>query len=449
MIFLLFFLGAISLFFLFVKHRKNEPINPPPGPKGLPIIGNLHQFDPSKPAHLYFAKLAKIYGPILSLRLGQRTMVVIQSAKVAKQVLQAPHNNFCNRLITAGAQRLSYNGLDVVFAPYGDYYREVKKLFVVHVLSTKRVQSFTPIRQEEVSRIVRKISTLSSDSKVVNLSELAVSYTTSILCRIAFSKRYEDDETSRSRFHNLLNEAQAMFAGFFFVDHFPLVGHWVDKLAGKYSRLEKTFKKLEDFYEEIINDHRNKPKSAQEDIIDILLNLKNEGSFAFELTMDHIKATLMDMFVAGTDTMTAMIVWVMTELARNPDVMEKVQQELRNAIQNKGYVEEDDLSNLEYFKAVVKETFRLHPPGPILIPRESLEKNTIEGYDILPNTIISLNLWAIGRDPEFWDDPDSYKPERFLGSSVNFLGHDFQFIPFGSGKRVCPGLNLCLPFLDP
>lgn len=193
MIFLLFFLGAISLFFLFVKHRKNEPINPPPGPKGLPIIGNLHQFDPSKPAHLYFAKLAKIYGPILSLRLGQRTMVVIQSAKVAKQVLQAPHNNFCNRLITAGAQRLSYNGLDVVFAPYGDYYREVKKLFVVHVLSTKRVQSFTPIRQEEVSRIVRKISTLSSDSKVVNLSELAVSYTTSILCRIAFSKRYVFD----------------------------------------------------------------------------------------------------------------------------------------------------------------------------------------------------------------------------------------------------------------
>lgn len=154
------------------------------------------------------------------------------------------------------------------------------------------------------------------------------------------------------------------------------------------------------------------------------------------------------MFVAGTDTMTAMIVWVMTELARNPDVMEKVQQELRNAIQNKGYVEEDDLSNLEYFKAVVKETFRLHPPGPILIPRESLEKNTIEGYDILPNTIISLNLWAIGRDPEFWDDPDSYKPERFLGSSVNFLGHDFQFIPFGSGKRVCPGLNLGVAVLE-
>lgn len=445
---LFLFIGALSIVFLYLKYRKTEPYHPPPGPRGLPIIGNLHQFDPSKPAHLYFTKLAKTYGPILSLRLGQRTMVVIQSAKIAKQVLQAPHNNFCNRLITTGAQRLSYNGLEVVFAPYSDYYREIKKVFVVHLLSNKRVQSFAPIRLEEVSRIIQKISSLSSASKIVNLSELAVSYTTSIICRIAFGKRYEDDEGSRSRFHSLLQDAQALFAGFFFTDHFPFVGQWLDKLTGKFSKLEKTFKDLEDFYEEIINDHLKKPKSEQEDIIDILLQLKNEGSFAFELTMDHIKATLMDMFVAGTDTMTAMIVWVMTELMRNPKAMEKVQNELRSSIQNKDLLVENDLANLEYFKAVVKETFRLHPPGPILIPRESLQKNTIAGYDILPKTIISLNLWAIGRDPEFWDEPDSFKPERFLGSSVNFLGHDFQLIPFGAGKRVCPGLNLGVAVLE-
>ncbi|KAL2892862.1 Cytochrome P450 83B1 [Bienertia sinuspersici] len=432
---LLLLISALPLIYLVLKYRKNESCNLPPGPKGLPIIGNLHQLDTSKPTHEYFVKQAQIYGPIMSLQLGQRTMVVVQSANIAKQVLQAPHNNFCNRLITAGARRLSYNGLDVVFASYDDYYREIKKVFVVHLLSNKRVQSFAPIRHEEASRIIHKVSSHSSASETVNVSELAVSYTTSIICRIAFGKR-------------LLHDAQIQFASFFFTDHFPSVGHWIDRLSGKFARLEKTYKDLEDFYEEIINDHLNKPKSDQEDIIDILLQLQKEGSFAIELTMDHIKATLMDMFVAGTDTMNAMIVWVMTELVRHPNVMDKVQDELRNAIQNKGYVEENDLSNLEYFKAVVKETFRIHPPGPILIPRESLEKSTIAGYDILPKSIIALNLWAIGRDPEFWDDPDSFKPERFLGSSVNFLGHDFQLIPFGAGKRVCPGLNLGVAVLE-
>ncbi|KAL2892866.1 Cytochrome P450 83B1 [Bienertia sinuspersici] len=443
----LLLIAAIPLIYLVLRCRKKESYNPPPGPKGLPIIGNLHQFDPSKLTHEYFVKQAQIYGPILSLRLGQRTMVVVQSANVAKQVMQAPHNSFCNRLITAGARRLSYNGLDVVFAPYDDYYREIKKIFMVHLLSNKRVQSFAPIRQEEVSRIIQKVSSLSSDSNTVNVSELAVSYTTSIICRIAFGKRYEDDESSTSRFHSLLHDAETQLASFFFTDHFPSVGHWIDTLSGKFSRLEKTYKDLEEFYEEIINDHLNKPKSDQEDIIDILLQLQKEGSFAIELTMDHIKATLM-MFVAGTDSMNAMIVWAMTELMRHPKVMDKVQQELRNTIQNKRYVEENDLSNLEYFKAVVKETFRIHPPGPILIPRETLEKSTIAGYDILPKTIVALNLWAINRDPEFWDDPDSFKPERFLGSSVNFLGHDFQLIPFGAGKRVCPGLNLGVAVLE-
>lgn len=104
--------------------------------------------------------------------------------------------------------------------------------------------------------------------------------------------RYENEDGTRSNFHGLLSEAQALFAGFFFADHFPSLG-WVDKITGQYSRLEKTFKKMDEFYEKVIEDHLNKPKSHQEDIIDILLRLKNEGSFAFELTMEHIKATLM------------------------------------------------------------------------------------------------------------------------------------------------------------
>lgn len=176
----------LTLILLPKQHKKIEEFRPPPGPKGLPIIGNLHQFDPSKPAHLYFAKLAKIYGPIFSLRLGHRSMVVIQSAKMAKEVLQTQDKNFINRFSSVGARRLSYNGLDLLFAPYNDYYTEIKKFLVVHFLSSEKVQSFAPIRQKEISRLIQKIST----SNVVNLSELIVNYATSNICNIAFGKRY-------------------------------------------------------------------------------------------------------------------------------------------------------------------------------------------------------------------------------------------------------------------
>ncbi|XP_057527276.1 cytochrome P450 71A1-like [Amaranthus tricolor] len=430
------------IFFLILsnKQRKNKQYRFPPGPKKLPFIGNLHQFDPSKPAHVFFSKLAKIYGPIMSLQLGQRTMVMIQSPRIAKSFLLAQDNNYYNRFLPVSARMFSYNGLGVFFSPYNENYIEMKKMFVVHLLNSKVVQSFASIRREEVSRIIHKISDLSYNSEIVNLSDLATNFTNSNISRVAFGKRYENEDGTRSNFHGLLSEAQALFAGFFFADHFPSLG-WVDKITGQYSRLEKTFKKMDEFYEKVIEDHLNKPKSHQEDIIDILLRLKNEGSFAFELTMEHIKATLMDLFIGGTDTTAAMIVWVITELMRNPSAMEKVQKEIRSVSQNKSYIEEDELVNLQYFKAVLKETFRMHPPLPLLIPRESIKRSTIDGYDILPKTTISINLWALGRNPESWTDPNLFIPERFLGSSQNFLGLDFDMIPFGAGKRICPGIN--------
>ncbi|XP_021729909.1 cytochrome P450 83B1-like isoform X1 [Chenopodium quinoa] len=272
MILLLIFLATISLIFLLQKRRKNESFNPPPGPKGLPIIGNLHQFDPSKP-HIYFAKLAKIYGPILTTRFGTTPAVVVQSAKTAKEVLHTQDLNFCYRPSMIATQRLSYKGLDLAFAQSYGYFREIKKICVVHLLSSKRVESFTPIRQEEVLRMVNKISTqISSGLETVNLSELLMSFASSNICRIAFGKRYDEDEGSnRSRFHNLLNDAQAMFTAFFFTDYFPSIG-WLDKLTGQSSRLEKTFTELDVFYDEIINDHLdpNRPVSETEDIIIII-----------------------------------------------------------------------------------------------------------------------------------------------------------------------------------
>uniref|UniRef100_A0A803LV91 Cytochrome P450 n=2 Tax=Chenopodium quinoa TaxID=63459 RepID=A0A803LV91_CHEQI len=313
--------------------------------------------------------------------------------------------------------------------------------------------------------------------------------------RLVMALWYEDDEGIRSKFHDILTEAQAMLAGFFTSDYFPYFG-WLDKLTGKYSKLEKTFKKLEEFYEEVIGEHLDlkKHKFERENMVDILLQLKKERCFSFELTLDHIKAVLMDIIVAGTDTSTTMPFTTLflllstvhdsteTEQAKRTvagwrtgdeakrrrelekkarsldppgtspgpplNVMKKVQNELRNAIQNKGYIEENDLSNLEYFKAVVKESFRLHPAAPLLVPRETLQNCTIEGFDIPSKTLLYVNVWATGRDPKIWKDPDLFKPERFMKSSINFLGQDFELIPFGAGRRICPGIHLGVASLD-
>ncbi|XP_074282510.1 cytochrome P450 83B1-like [Silene latifolia] len=444
---LCFILITIFLIFRLSKcWRKSSPqFRLPPGPKGLPLIGNLHQFDPLKP-HICLAKLGKIYGPISSLRLGNVPFIVVQSAKIAKEILQTQDLNFCSRPSTAGAQRLSYNGLDMAFNPYNEYSKEMRKLCSVHLFSSKQVHSFSPIREDEVSKMMHKVSSLSHASQIINLSELLMSYTSSNISRIAFGKSYgDDDESERRRFNRLLNEAQAMFVAFFFSDYFPSIG-CLDKLTGQASRLEKTFKELDGFYEEIIKDHLHatNPKSQEEDLVDILLRLMKERSFTFDLTLDNIKAVLMDVIVAGTDTSAALVVWVMTELIKNPNVMRKVQEELRNAARNKGYITENDLTNLEYFKAVVKETFRIHPGTPLLVVRETQKKCTIEGYDILPGTLVFVNVWAIGRDPESWRDPEIFKPERFLGSSIDFKGQDFELIPFGAGRRICPGMLLGL-----
>ncbi|KAM3357123.1 hypothetical protein P3S68_023837 [Capsicum galapagoense] len=215
-----------------------------------------------------------------------------------------------------------------------------------------------------------------------------------------------------------------MLAEFFFSDYFPLSG-WLDKLFENISRLEKNFMDLDKFYEELIEKHLNpnRPKSMEGDIVDLLLQLMKEQLTPIDLTLDNIKAILMNVFVAGTDTSAITVIWAMTTLIKNPTVMKKVQEEIRKSIGNKGIVNEDDVQNMSYLRAVIKETMRLYPPAPLLLPRESMEKF-------------------------IWDNPEEFIPERFLNSNIDFKGQDFELLPFGAGRRGCPGIALGIATVD-
>ncbi|CAN1127214.1 Cytochrome P450 83B1 [Linum perenne] len=446
-IFFLFLLSLPIFFLLLLQIRKHQKtLNLPPGPPGLPILGNLFQIDNSSP-HRYFTKLSHKYGPLMFLRLGYVPTVVISSSKLAKEVMKTQDLAFCSRPSLTGQQRLSYNGLDLVFSPYDSYYTEMRKICMVHLFNPQRVQTFRPIREYEVSQMIDKISKIDGSAKAFNLSEAMMYLTSTIISRVGFGKRYEEEGIERSRFQSLLNETQALFTSFFVSDYFPYyVGSVLDIVMGNKRRLEKNFKEFDIFYQEIIDEHLHpdRVKPEEEDILDVLLQIMNDPSFKIRLTFDHIKAMLMNVFVAGTDTSAATVVWAMSFLMKNPKSMNKIQQEVRSLMGKKGFINEDDIQHLPYLKSVVKETFRLQPTVPFLVPRQTTTKTHLGGYEIPPKTLVQINTWAIGRDPEIWESPEEFKPGRFLESSIDVKGQDFELTPFGAGRRICPGLHLGL-----
>ncbi|WCJ41733.1 cytochrome P450 family 83 subfamily B polypeptide 1 [Euphorbia peplus] len=454
---IIFLTLSLPIMFIFLAQnfkRKRSNLNLPPGPKGLPIIGNLHQLDNSNLSH-HLWQLSQKHGPLMSLKLGSLNVLVVSSAKIAEHVLKTHDLTFCSRPSFLGQQKLSYNGLDLAFAPYGSYWREMKKLCAVHLFNINRVLSFRPVREFEVSHMLQKISdsaisaSSDDDCNSVDLSEAMMSLTSSIICRIAFGKRHEEEEEEeegieRGRFEGLLADTQTLLMSFFFSDYFPGFG-FVDKFTGVISLLEKNFQDFDLFYNQIIQEHLDpsRKKPEQEDVLGVLLELLEDPSSKIELTLDHIKGVLMNIFVGGTDSSVAMV-WAMTFLMKNPTSMKKVQDEVRKLVGNKGFVDEDDIQQLPYLKAVIKETMRLQPTLPLLVPRQVSANCILEGYDIKEKTIIYVNAYAIGRDPQIWENPEEFYPERFIGSCIDLKGQDYELIPFGGGRRRCAGMFIAL-----
>ncbi|XP_059633657.1 cytochrome P450 71B37-like [Cornus florida] len=448
---LLLFLPLIVMLLMKMKIVKRQNKQLPPGPPKLPIIGNLHQIGTL--AHRSLWQLSKKYGPVMFLKLGSIPTLVVSSAEAAREVLKIHDLDCCSRPQLAGIRKLSYNYIDIAFAPYGDYWRVMRKVSVLELFSTKRVQSFHFIREEEVSLMVNSIAQLSSSTTAVDLGENMLSLTANITCRVAFGKSFRGSGFDSDRFKEMIYEAMTMLACHFSSDFFPSVGWIIDRLTGLHGRLERIFHELDAFYQEVIDDHLNPGhvKQDQEDIIDILLRMERDEAEldAFHFTKDHIKAILMNIFLAGVDTGAITMEWAMAELVRNPKLMHKAQDEVRNCVGKKGYVSESDLDQLHFLKMVVKETLRLHPPAPLLVPRETMSNNfKLNGYDIYPKTLVHVNVWAIGRDPNIWNEPEEFFPERFIDSSVDFKGQHFEFLPFGAGRRGCPGMQMGTSMLE-
>ncbi|CAF2090320.1 cytochrome P450 71B21 [Brassica rapa] len=441
--FLYFFL-SMPLLFIFFKRLSNSKGKFPPGPMGLPIIGNLHQL--GKSLHRSFHKLSQEYGPVMFLRFGVVPVVVFSTKEAAEEVLKTHDLETCTRPKLSATKLFSYNYKDIGFAQYGDDWREMRKLAMLELFSSKKLKAFRYIREEESELLVKKLSKSAETQTLVDLRKALFSLTASIICRLAFGQNFHEcDFVDMDKVEELVLESETNLGSFAFTDFFPTGLGWIiDRISGQHSELHKAFARLSNFFQHVIDDHL-KPEQPQDhsDIIGVMLDMINKESKvgSFKVTYDHLKGVMSDVFLAGVNAGAITMIWAMTELTRHPRVMKKLQQEIRATLgDNKEKITEQDLEKVHFLKLVIQETFRLHPPAPLLLPRETMSDIKIQGYNIPKNTMIEINTYAIGRDPNCWTNPNEFIPERFIDNPIDYKGQHFELLPFGGGRRICPGM---------
>ncbi|KAJ4887912.1 Cytochrome P450 71B11 [Raphanus sativus] len=355
----------------------------------------------------------------MSLKFGNVSTVVASTPETVKDVLKTFDLDCCSRPYMTYAARITYNLKDLGFSPYSNYWRELRKLTVTELYTARRVQSFQHVRKEEVASLVEFIKTIcfigEPGSKM----------------RILMMKSFKESWRLRGVLQQQITSR--------------LLAKSSIGSQGYIANVRRFFKTMDAFFDQAIQHHLD-DESIKDDIIALLLKMERGelGLGGFKLTRSHTKGILLNILAAGIDTSAQTVTWVMTHLVANPRVMKKVQAEVREVIKNKDNIIEEDIEQLKYLKLVIKETLRINTLVPLLIPREASKDIKIAGYDIPKKTWIHVNVWAIHRNPNVWKDPEAFIPERFMDNEIDYKGLNFELLPFGSGRRMCPGMGMGL-----
>ncbi|CAN6180592.1 unnamed protein product [Urochloa humidicola] len=425
------------------RRRQRARLHLPPGPWPLPVLGHLHHLL-AAPPHRKLRDLSRRHGPLMLLRFGELPVVVASSASAAREITKAHDLAFATRPVGPTARLAGGEALSN--APYGEAWRQLRKLCTLELLSARRVRSFRAAREDEVAGLLRAVAVASSTSPApVNLGARISSYVADATARAIIGGRFKD----RARFFRLMEQGLKLYSRPSLPDLFPSsrLAMLVSRRPGQMKRLSA---EVSAFMDTIIQEHLRKGDGdkEEEDLVDVLLRIQKDGDLKYPISVENIKNVVADLFIAGSETSATALQWAMSELMRNPRVMQKAQDEVRRVLKGHERVTEECLSNLHYLHLVIKETLRLHPPVPLLLPRECRSPCQVLGFDVPVGATVFVNVWAICRDPMHWDTPEEFIPERFEHTDIDFKGTDFEFIPFGAGRRMCPGLMFGLANMD-
>ncbi|TVU01789.1 hypothetical protein EJB05_52785, partial [Eragrostis curvula] len=457
----------VPLFFLLVRYsvatllsskieqRQKAGLHLPPSPPALPILGHLHLVG-SLP-HVSLRSLAAKHGAdLMLLRLGAMPALVVTSPRAAEAVLRTHDQVFASRPYALATDIIFYGPSDVGFTPYGEYWRQAKKLVTTHLLSANKVRSFRLAREEEVSRVMAKIREAAAVGMAVDMSGLFCSFTHDLACRAVMGKHFRNKGLDM-QLRELVGDTSPLIGGFNVEEFFPFLARFGVLSKVVRAKSERVRRRWDELLDGLIQEHeRSEFDSAsasdpkdRDDFIHVLLSVRGE----YGLTREQMKAVLLDAFFGGIETSASTLDFTIAELMRKPDLMRKLQEEVRSRVPDgQELVSEADIANMTYLRAVIKETLRLHPVVPLLAPHFSMSSCCIDGFVVPENVRVVINAWAIGREARSWEDSEEFVPERFLdngdAAGVDFKGNDFRFLPFGAGRRMCSGMNFAMAAIE-
>ncbi|KAF8402138.1 hypothetical protein HHK36_013090 [Tetracentron sinense] len=465
--------GVAALIFLYYYlsrvrtiSDKSKGSRAPEPPGAWPFIGHLHQLRSGDTVARTLGSLADKYGPAFTLRFGMHQGLVVSSWEIIKECFTTNDRAFASRPSSTQGKYLGYDHAQFGFAPYGPYWRQMRKISTLELLSNRRLEKLKLVRTTEVDTCFKELYSLcaksnkaSSSSIKVLMNEWFEHLTVNVIIMMIAGKRYfgnldAGNEWEAGQFRRAMKKFMHLSGAFVVSDVIPHLG-WID-LQGNVSSMKRTAEELDSFMTSWLEEHIRNPKrdfsesEGEPDFIDTMLSILSEDTLLSNHNRDTIiKATALNLIIAGSDSTSLTLTWALSLILNNCDVLKRAQEELDVHVGKDRFVEESDIKNLVYLQAIVKETLRLYPPGPLSVPREAIEDCHVGGYHVPKGTRLFVNLWKLHRDPRVWSDPCEFQPERFLTSHahVDSRGQHFEYIPFSSGRRCCPGITLGLQVL--
>ncbi|EEF33756.1 iridoid oxidase [Ricinus communis] len=444
-------LFSVTIVVLLKKRRpRHDAKQRPPGPPAWPIIGNI--FDLGANPHQNLYKLGFKYGPVLWLRLGYINTMVIQSAKAAEELFKHHDISFCDRKVPQSFTARNYCKAALALGRYDSHWRFHRRFVTLELMTNKRINETAVLRQKCIDKMIRYIDEDASAARARGESgELVISHyvfvmSFNLIGNLALSRDLLNSHSEEgTEFFDAMDKAMEWGGKPNLADFLPFLQgldpQRVKKNMEQY--LGRTIDIVERFVKERIEEKKLMKERDTSDFLDALLEFKGDAIEEPDAISTHsMLIILLEIFFGGTETTSGTLEWVMAELFRSPESMRRVKEELNQVIGPHRKVVESDIDQLPYLQAVIKEGMRLHPVLPLLVPRNTMEDTTFMEYFIAKDTQVFVNAWAIGRDPDAWEDPLSFKPERFLGSNIDYKGQNFELLPFGSGRRICVGIPL-------